>query len=367
MAAAIEAFEGTGGTGGMGGTAVNEAIELSIAVPDPFDWHRTMTYPQLAFAHPLYRVQGERLQRVLWLGGRPWLVTLGPATRRGDGWRLRVAGVPLAGGGQVGVRPAAAGAALAAGDPVPVTAAHPVPVTAAHPVPVTAASTSVPTTSPRVALAAAARHIVSADHDLTAMASVLGTDPVMAALVEEFRGVRLLRLADIFEAAADAVIGQQISVAAAHTIRRRLMAAFNPGIAPLFPFPHPADLAAAPLAELAGCGLGARRAEYLAGVATLAAAGNLPDHGLKDMPLPEALARLTAIRGVGRWTAELTLLFGVGRTDVWPAGDLGLRDALAQHYGRSQRPTEQETRDLAWAWSDWAGYAAYYLWGARRT
>lgn len=334
-------------------------IRLSVPVNDPFDWHLTMTYPSRAYAHPIYRAEGDRLYRVIWLGHRPWHLTLGPARRHGKGWRLAVQGYPL--GGDV-PREGAGGN----GDAGPDGDAD--------------------SDAMAQALQSMVAQMVSADHDLAAMAEAVAGDPVLADLAQQFRGLRILRMPSLFEGLADAIVGQQISVQAAHKVRLRLMTAFFPGarrgpgglpsgeqaqgetptLPDPLPFPHPAAVAASSVDELIGCGLIGRRAEYLAGVARLAAAGELPGHELKTDALPAAVKKLTAIRGVGPWTAELALLFSVGRTDICPAGDLGLQDAVARVYGLSLRPTERDVREMAAAWAGWESYAAYYLWGTRR-
>lgn len=327
-------------------------IRLTVPVEEPFDWHLTMTYPSQAYAHPIYRAEGDRLHRVIWLGDRPWHLTLGPARRHGKEWRLAVEGYPL--GGDASKEGSEAGpggdAGLGAGDDPDAVAQ---------------------------ALLDLVVQIVSADHDLAAMADAVAGDPVLAELAGRFRGLRILRMPSLFEGLADAIVGQQISVQAAHKIRLRLMTEFFPqapsGPDPVpdslpnpLPFPHPAAVAGASLDELIQCGLIGRRAEYLLEVARRATAGRLPGHELKAEALPAAVKILTAMRGVGPWTAELTLLFSVGRTDICPAGDLGLRDAVARVYGLDHRPTEQEVREVAAAWAGWESYAAYYLWGTRR-
>src|SRR5690606_9530882 len=227
-------------------------VRLTVPVKEPFDWHLTMTYPSRAYAHPIYRAEGDRLHRVVWLGRRPWRLTLGPARRHGKDWRLAVEGYPLRG--------EAPGAGAGAGNDG-------------------AAGGGADADSGAVAQALqdAVAQIVSADHDLAAMADAVAGDPVMARLVQRFQGLRILRMPSVFEGLADAIVGQQISVPAAHKIRLRLMTEFFPRAAaepdflpdPL-PFPHPAAVAGADLDDLIRCGLIGRRAEYLAGVARLA-------------------------------------------------------------------------------------------------
>ncbi len=150
------------------------------------------------------------------------------------------------------------------------------------------------------------------------------------------------------------IIGQQVSVASANAIWRRLEEAIGTGL-------DPAVLAAAPDELLRGCGLSRQKIAYVKSLAELIAGGVLD---LSDLPPDdeEAIAALTRIKGVGRWSAEIYLLFAEGRGDIWPAGDLAVQEEVGQLLGLPERPSEKEVRRLAETWRPHRGAAAIFTW-----
>jgi DNA-3-methyladenine glycosylase II len=157
-----------------------------------------------------------------------------------------------------------------------------------------------------------------------------------------------------YETLLRTIVGQQVSVAAAASIWRKLEAAVGTGIEP------PALLAASDEA-LRGAGLSRQKASYARSLAEEVSSGQL---NLAALPADDedAIAALTAIKGIGRWSAEIYLLFAEGRVDVWPAGDLAVQIALGKLKGLDERPTEKLTRTLAEGWRPHRGAAAIFLW-----
>ncbi|EAQ85741.1 hypothetical protein CHGG_06994 [Chaetomium globosum CBS 148.51] len=155
---------------------------------------------------------------------------------------------------------------------------------------------------------------------------------------------------DPFEALCSSIISQQVSGAAAKTIKNRFIALFNPtttttSTEPAAPtdnntptppptFPRPADVASTPLETLRTAGLSQRKAEYIQGLATEFTAGTLSAQLLADAPYEEVLARLTAVRGLGQWSAEMFACFALKRLDVFSTGDLGVQRGMAAFVGR---------------------------------
>lgn len=158
----------------------------------------------------------------------------------------------------------------------------------------------------------------------------------------------LRRTGDGFPALLRTIVGQQVSTAAAAGIWRRLEAA---GLI------EEAALRAADPAALRAAGLSRAKAEYARAVAE----ARLDYAALRRAPEEEAIATLTAIRGVGRWTAEIYLMFAVGRADVFAPGDLALREAARALYGLEARPSLAELAARAESWSPWRGVAARIL------
>jgi AraC family transcriptional regulator of adaptative response / DNA-3-methyladenine glycosylase II len=196
------------------------------------------------------------------------------------------------------------------------------------------------------------------DADVTLIREQLSRDPRLRRALAG-RVVRVPGAFDAFEAGVRALLGQQVSVAAARTLAGRLVAACGvplaaPALALSHVFPTPAAIAAAPLERL---GLTRARAASLRGFAHAVASGALDLGAFRD--LDDAVARLTALPGIGDWTAQYVAMRALGEPDAFPAGDLGVRQALA-HAGRV--PGERETRARAERWRPWRAYAVLALW-----
>jgi len=213
-----------------------------------------------------------------------------------------------------------------------------------------------------------ARRMLDLDTDAAAIDAHLARDKALARLVERRPGARIPVAWDPFELAIRAVLGQQVSVAAATTVAARLVQAHGtpfPEAAPLgltHRFPSPSTLAAVPLERLCALGLNGARARAVRTLATAVAEGQVTFDAHAE---PDAVvARLVALPGIGPWTAAYVALRGLGDPDAFPAGDLGLRKALA---ARGQGPVaEAALARRAEAWRPWRGYAALHLWSGER-
>jgi len=150
------------------------------------------------------------------------------------------------------------------------------------------------------------------------------------------------------------IVGQQVSVAAAASVWARLEALIGPDVAPEV-------LLAAEFDALRACGFSRQKQGYARSLCELVLAGELD---LATLPEDdeEAIALLTRVKGIGRWSAEIYLLFAEGRPDIWPAGDLAVQAGLHRILGLSKRPSEKETRALGERWRPWRGAAAIFTW-----
>nr|BAM93329.1 putative DNA-3-methyladenine glycosylase II [Sphingomonas sp. KSM1] len=157
-----------------------------------------------------------------------------------------------------------------------------------------------------------------------------------------------------YETLLRTIVGQQVSVAAAASIWRKLEAAVGTGIAP-------EALTDASDEALRGAGLSRQKASYAKSLAEEVTSGRLDLHALPADD-EDAIQALTAIKGIGRWSAEIYLLFAEGRPDMWPAGDLAVQIALGRIKGLEERPSEKLTRTLAEGWRPHRGAAAIFLW-----
>lgn len=179
------------------------------------------------------------------------------------------------------------------------------------------------------------------------------TEPRFAAALAETGPLPLRRNHDGFAALLDAIISQQVSVASANAILARLAAA---GLT------VQATVAGATDDELRACGLSRQKIAY----AKALAQADLDYARLHDAPTDLVIAELVAIKGIGRWTAEIYTLFSLGRADVFAPGDLALQEAARILFDLPDRPTDRALRQMAEAWSPWRGVAARLLWAYYR-
>ena len=150
------------------------------------------------------------------------------------------------------------------------------------------------------------------------------------------------------------IVGQQVSVAAAASVWNKLEALLGAGCAP-------EKLIAQDFDALRACGLSRQKQGYARSLAELVISGALP---LDALPADdeEAITYLTQVKGIGRWSAEIYLLFAEGRGDIWPAGDLAVQEGVKRILGLAERPSEKVIRQMSEAWSPHRGAAAIFTW-----
>ena len=157
-----------------------------------------------------------------------------------------------------------------------------------------------------------------------------------------------------FDGMAQIIVSQLLSVASANAIHGRFENLMGPGGASRF--------LALEEDEVRQCGISGGKYRTMCRVAEAEVSGQLDYIGLAQLPVVEAMAALTAIKGIGPWTAEIYLLFCVGHADVFPAGDLALQKMIGDVFGLSERPNEKLSRELTAFWSPYRGVAARLLW-----
>lgn len=150
------------------------------------------------------------------------------------------------------------------------------------------------------------------------------------------------------------IVGQQVSVAAADSVWRKLEALLGDAI-------PPEELFAAEFDALRACGLSRQKQGYARSLCELVASGEIDLHALPEDD-EEAITALTRIKGIGRWSAEIYLLFAEGREDIWPAGDLAVQVGVGKLLGLADRPDEKATRALAEPWRPHRGAVAVFVW-----
>lgn len=192
-----------------------------------------------------------------------------------------------------------------------------------------------------------------ADLDL-ALAALGRADPRFLTLMASAGRPPLRRRPDGFAGLAATIVAQQLSTASAGAIWTRLAAAFDPLV--------PEAIVRARTDRLKRIGLSSPKIRALKAIARAILRNELALATLTSLPAEEAHAALTAIHGIGPWTADIYLLSCLGHVDAWPAGDLALQEAVRMAFELDARPTEKEMGPLAELWRPWRSVAARVLW-----
>jgi DNA-3-methyladenine glycosylase II len=212
-----------------------------------------------------------------------------------------------------------------------------------------------------------------------ANAHLIRVDERMRPLVEKnlcrvFSPEGLAEAVDPFESLASGIISQQVSGAAAKSIKNKFVALFEGDKK----FPHPSDVAPLPIERLREAGLSQRKAEYIKGLAEKFVSGDLTAQMLNDAPYEEVLERLTAVRGLGKWSVEMFACFGLKRMDVFSLGDLGVQRGMAAFVGKDvaklknkggkwKYMSEQEMLALSEKFAPYRSLFMWYMWRVEET
>ena len=183
-------------------------------------------------------------------------------------------------------------------------------------------------------------------------------DRVMRKLIPRFAEGRLQSRGDAFTTLARSVVGQQISVKAAQTVWDRVVALVSSGSPSL----QPASLLAVDAVSLRAAGLSARKVEYLADLARHFESGAVHVGQWQQMDDEAIIEELVAIRGIGRWTAEMFLIFHLMRPNVLPLDDVGLLKGISVNYFSGEPVSRAEAREVGDAWTPFCSVATWYIW-----
>ena len=192
------------------------------------------------------------------------------------------------------------------------------------------------------------------DYWQQAAAELAAADERMGELVERYAGLGLVSRGDPFATLARSIVGQQISVKAADAVWGRFVAAL--------PEVSPQAVVAAGQEGLAGCGLSQRKREYVCDLAAHFVAGRLEPATWAAMDDEAVIVALTEVRGIGRWTAEMFMIFNQLRPDVFPLDDLGLQCALSERYFAGHKQPRKVLAEFRERWRPWRSVATWYLW-----
>ncbi len=205
------------------------------------------------------------------------------------------------------------------------------------------------------------REMLYADLDLEPFYRRARRDRALRPVVNALVGLKPVRPPDVFQMVVIALSEQQVSMAAAHRVRERLLAACGTRAGRLLAFPRAEDVAALGPEGLRACGFSTRKASCLAALAERFASGDMDVSSWEEMDDETLASRLRGYPGIGEWTAEYILLRGLGRLDALPASDLGVRRAVGRCLAESEELSAGEVRELLEPWRPWRGLLAFYL------
>ena len=215
------------------------------------------------------------------------------------------------------------------------------------------------------------RHILCTDLDLRPFYRLARKDELLAPLVPRFRGLRITASPTLFEALVSAVLSQQVNLTFAYSIKKALVESFGRKSRrqgrTYYAFPEPRRFAAQSLEAMRGFRLSNAKAGTLIRLGEAFTSDNRL-HGLAALSDEQVVERLTAIKGIGRWSAEIALMRGLARPDTFPAGDLGVVKYVAQGLlGRTGKATEAEMRAFAERWRPCRALALAYCYAELAT
>lgn len=187
-----------------------------------------------------------------------------------------------------------------------------------------------------------------------ACAHLMRADRVMRKLIPQHRATQLQSRGDAFQTLARSVVGQQISVKAAQSVWERLLAMVKEVT--------PSSILAHEVTALRLAGLSQRKCEYLRDLAAKFQSGEVHPRQWAEMHDEAIITELVAIRGIGRWTAEMFLMFHLMRPDVLPLDDIGLQRGISQGYFSGEAVSRSELREVTAAWAPWRSVGTWYIW-----
>ena len=179
-------------------------------------------------------------------------------------------------------------------------------------------------------------------------------DPVLKKFIDQHRALTVGSRGDAFQTLARAIVGQQISVKAAQSVWERFVAAHSAMT--------PAVIAASSFEQLRGCGLSGQKSGYLLDLATRFHDGRLQPAAWQRLEDEALITELVQVKGIGRWTAEMFMIFNLARPDIFPLGDLGLQKAITLHYNRGRKATPVRLQRIGANWAPWRSVATWYMW-----
>lgn len=227
--------------------------------------------------------------------------------------------------------------------------------------------TVAPTSADRREIALYVREWFDLDLDLAPFYEMARQDPLLEHAVEEFYGLRNMGIPDLFEAICWGIIGQQINLAFAYTLKRRLVEKYGRSLQyegeKYWLFPTPESIASLTVEDMEDLRMTVKKREYLIDIARLFVNGELTKESLLLAgECKTAEKMLVRIRGIGPWTANYVLMRCLRYASAFPIDDVGLHNAIKHVLQAESKPTKEQLRELSAGWSNWESYATFYLW-----
>jgi DNA-3-methyladenine glycosylase II len=226
---------------------------------------------------------------------------------------------------------------------------------------------SSPSKSIREAVAHYVHEWFDLNRDLRPFYQLAESDELLRKAVNSFYGLRNMGIPDLFEALCWGILGQQINLTYAYTLKRRLVESFGHYVEYegefYWIFPTPEVTAKLTVSDLAGLRMTVKKCEFLIGIAQLLESGELTkEQLLKTGSVKAAEKMLVKIRGIGPWTANYVLMRCLRFPSAFPIDDVGLHNAIKLQLGMDKKPTKEELLKLSANWTGWESYATFYLW-----
>ncbi|MXV41808.1 DNA-3-methyladenine glycosidase II [Bacillus subtilis] len=204
------------------------------------------------------------------------------------------------------------------------------------------------------------------DNDLTPFYEMAKADPLLKMPAQKFYGLRLVGIPDLFEALCWGVLGQQINLAFAYSLKKQFVEAFGDSIEwngkKYWVFPPYERIARLTPTDLADIKMTVKKSEYIIGIARLMASGELSREKLMKMNFKDAEKNLIKIRGIGPWTANYVLMRCLRFPTAFPIDDVGLIRSIKILRNMNRTPTKDEILEISFSWKTWESYATFYLW-----
>lgn len=204
------------------------------------------------------------------------------------------------------------------------------------------------------------------DRDMSPFYAAFQEDPLLGDSMMKNRGARIVGFPELFEALVLGILGQQVNVQFAYTLKQRITEAYGNKLIwkdeVWWRFPEPESILRSSVAELREMQVSTRKAEYILGVAEAMANHAFTKESLHTLDLADQMRTLTALRGIGPWTAQYVCMKCLHTMEAFPAGDAGLQNSVRDILKMERKPTIEELYELAANWKGWEAYAVWFLW-----